>query len=409
MKLQITPQIKEIIQHPSRYKVIVAGRRWGKTHAALSWLTQGKQEPYERRWYIAPSYRMAKTIAWPIIKRVLGTYPYAKVNESELSVTFTNSKSEIALKGADNEDSLRGVGLSKVVLDEYAFMKPHVWEEIILPTLATSQGQSMFIGTPDGFNHFYDIYLRGLTEDLEYRSWQYKTVESNFVNPLEIEKTKRNMDGRLYRQEFEASFETLGGSRAAYNFERETHIKSTDELTYIKYAGIDFNVDYMSAEIACEYGNGDIHYYDEIRLHNSNTMELASRLKEQHPDLVEVYPDPTGKSRSTSAKQSDHMILRDLGFNVITRNYHPSHNALINTWNRKLKDAEGNINMTIDPKCKELISDCEQVLRKPDGRIDKSQEYAGRTHALQAAMYPVEYRHPVGQVGITSMEWSESL
>ncbi|MBC8428081.1 MAG: terminase [Candidatus Pelagibacter sp.] len=404
-KIQITPQIKEILLNKARYKIIVAGRQWGKTHCAIAWLLRGTQQPYERRWYIAPSYRMAKTIAWPIIKRLLGNHPYAKINESELTVTFTNSKSEIALKGADNEDSLRGVGLKKVVMDEFAFMKPHVWEEIILPTLTVTQGEAFFIGTPDGFNHFYDIYLSGLTEDLDYRSWQYKTIDSIFVNRDEIEKYRRSMDPRLYRQEFEASFETLGGSRASYNFDRTKHLKTNNDRTYVKYAGIDFNVDHMSAEIACEFGDGHIHYFDEIRLRRSNTAELGKLLKDKHPDLLEIYPDPTGEHRSTNSNKSDHMILRDLGFNVITRTGHPSHNDMINTWNRKLKDAEGNIKLSIDPKCVELIRDCEQVLRKPDGRIDKSQESKGRVHALQAAMYPVEYRFPIGQIGISSMEW----
>jgi len=208
----LNPLRREILLDPHRFKVVVAGRRFGKTYLALMWLCLGNIEANERRWFIAPTYRQGKMIAFPVLRQIFRGR--AKINESELKVTLPNG-AEICIKGADNEDSLRGAGLNRVVLDEYAMFKSHVWQEIVLPMLATTQGDAMFIGTPDGYNSLYDLYLKGQS-DPEWMSWQYTTIEGGFVADDEIDRLKSNMDGRLYRQEMEASFETTG-NRAAYN------------------------------------------------------------------------------------------------------------------------------------------------------------------------------------------------
>ena len=104
-------------------------------------------------------------------------------------------------------------------------MKPHVFEEIILPMLATTKGKSMFIGSPNGFNHFYEVYMRGqIKDEPSWKSWLYTTLEGGFVSADEIEEAKRNMDERLFKQEFQASFETAG-RRAVYNFDIDKHVK----------------------------------------------------------------------------------------------------------------------------------------------------------------------------------------
>ena len=273
MQLTINNAREEILNDQSRFKVIVAGRRWGKTVLALMWLCLGDILPNERRWFIAPTYRQGKMIAFPLLRQLFRGR--AKINESELKVTLPN-EAEICIKGADNEDSLRGAGLNRVILDEYAYFKPHVWEEIVLPMLATSQGDAMFIGTPNGFDTMYELFLKGQS-DPEWASWQYKTIEGGFVSDDEIDRLKSNMDGRLYRQEMEGSFESTG-NRAAYNFDRDIHIKKADSLTGNRFIGMDFNVDYMSAVFACEYTDGTVHYFDEIRQMNSNTESMAKEM-----------------------------------------------------------------------------------------------------------------------------------
>ena len=396
MNWTINKDRKEILKHPSRFKVIVAGRRWGKTHLALMWLCMGDIQPNERRWFIAPTYKQGKMIAFPILRQIFRDR--AKVNESELKVILPND-AEICIKGADNEDSLRGAGLERVILDEYAYFKPHVWEEIILPMLATSQGDAMFIGTPNGYNVMYDLYLKGQS-DPEWMSWQYKTIEGGFVAEDEIERLKSNMDGRLYRQEMEGSFETTG-NRAAYNFDRDVHLKkATSEGE--KFIGMDFNVDYMSAVLGCVYTDGVVHYLDEIRQSNSNTEAMSKAMKEKWGNEV-VYPDPAGKNRSTTSNRSDHQILKEHGFPVKARKAHPAVKDRLACLNRKLMDAKGNVGMTIDPKCKFLIKDLEQCERDKKGGLDKSQ--ADLSHSLDAATYFLEYRFPIVQRLATSVQW----
>ena len=219
---------KEILNDPSRFKVIVAGRRWGKTVLSLMYLLKDEFQPGERRWFITPTYRQGKMIVFPILRQMFNGFMGAKLNESDMSVMFENG-AELAVKGADNENNLRGVELTKAVMDEMAYIKPHVWEEIIYPMLATTQGEVLFIGTPSGYDMMYDLYTKGQAEP-DWKSWQFKTIDGGFVPKEEIERAKRTMDEVVFRQEFEGSFETTG-NRAAYNFDRETHCIKTKELS----------------------------------------------------------------------------------------------------------------------------------------------------------------------------------
>ena len=390
MKWQRNAVRKEIINDPHRFKVVVAGRRWGKTHLAIMWLLSEEIMENNSLWYIAPTYRQGKMIAWPVLKRLFRHHSEAKINESGLSVILSNG-AEICIKGADNEDSLRGAGINKVILDEYAYFKPYVWEEIILPMLATSKGQAMFIGTPSGYNAMYDLYLKGQS-DTDWKSWQFKTVEGGFVEKDEIKRIRSNMDGRLYRQEMEGSFETTG-NRAAYNFDRDKHLKKAEDIAPTKWIGMDMNVDYMTAVLACEYTDGTVHYYDEIRQSNSNTEAMSKAMRKKWPEVTTIYPDPAGSARSTTSHRSDHSILRDYGYAVRAKKSHPSHIDRLNALNRKLVNANGDVTMTIDPKCKYLIKDLEQVQRDKKGGIDKSN--IELTHALDACSYAIEYKWPI--------------
>ena len=323
----------------------------------------------------------------------------AKLNESEMSVIFENG-AELAVKGADNEHNLRGVELTKCVMDEMAYIKPHVWEEIIYPMLATTQGSVLFIGTPSGYDVMYDLYSKGQTEP-DWKSWQFKTIDGGFVPAEEIARAKRTMDATLFRQEFEASFESTG-NRAAWNFDREIHVKKAKEIPNSLWWGCDFNVAAMTAVLACQYTDGTIHYFNEVVLKNSNTEEMARKMKAIAPN-IEVYPDPAGKARSTTSNRSDFAILQDFGFLIRAKRSHPSHIDRLNALNRKLLDAEGNVTMTVDPKCIYLIKDLEQVQRDKKGGIDKSK--LELTHALDACSYAIAYKFPVITKASTIMKW----
>ena len=199
-----------------------------------------------------------------------------------------------------------------------------------------------------------------------------------------------------------ASFES-SANRAAWAFDRSEHVKTAKDYSSYNIIGMDFNVDYMSAVLANVYGDGTIHFYDEIRRENSSTELLCNEMKKKWPTVKEVYPDPAGVARSTTSSRSDHQIIRDHGFLVYAKRRHPSHRDRLNALNIKLIDAKGDIKMTIDPKCLYLVKDLEQVQRDRNGGIDKSN--IELTHMLDACSYLIEYKWPIVQRIATSMKW----
>lgn len=221
MEITLHPRQAEVFYDPTRFKVVAAGRRFGKSFlAAVTLFTEGAKTSkvrsdgvevdlsLEEVYYVAPTFEQGKKIMWPLLKKI-GQSLIAQKYENTGELVLVNGR-RISLKGADRPDSLRGVGLSYVVLDEYAFMKEEVWELIILPALARVEGGALFIGTPDGKNHFYDLYQQGLTGRPDWKSFHYHSTENPHLPKSEIEAARDRMSKDRYRQEMEASFE--GGS-----------------------------------------------------------------------------------------------------------------------------------------------------------------------------------------------------
>ena len=112
---------KLVAESPQRFRVVCAGRRWGKTHLALRELARFAAQPNQLCYYVSPSYRMSKNILWKKLKKKLTSINWVKkINETELTLELVNG-STIALKGADNYDSLRGVGVNFLVMDEKVY------------------------------------------------------------------------------------------------------------------------------------------------------------------------------------------------------------------------------------------------------------------------------------------------
>ena len=196
----------------NRFVVLIAGRRFGKTILAIITLIIAALSHNESLyWYVAPSYRQAKMIAWKLIKSFT-SFLKPKYNESELSVTFSNG-SVIELKGAENEDSLRGTGLWGLVIDEFASIYNNwaVWNEVLRPALTDKKGWTLFIGTPKGKDALFELYIRGQHKDAGYLSFKYKTIDNPYIDPEEVEMAKQQMSERYFRQEYEASFEDFVG------------------------------------------------------------------------------------------------------------------------------------------------------------------------------------------------------
>lgn len=206
----------EVFNDKHRFKIVVAGRRWGKSRLAcvtllIEALKNTNEFGYDLKgkevYYIAPTFEQAKRIMWGLIKQ-LGSKVIASVYENTGSITLINGR-KIELKGADRPDTLRGVGLGYVVLDEVADMKPEVWEQIIRPALADVKGGALFIGTPKGKNHFFNL-VEDAEQDDEWAIFKYKSIDNPTLDSKEIESSRKNMSSESFRQEFEASFSSSG-------------------------------------------------------------------------------------------------------------------------------------------------------------------------------------------------------
>ncbi len=216
----------EIFNDPARFKVVAAGRRFGKSFLACITMLIHALEDTNRAgydvgdkevYYVAPTFDQAKKIMWPLLKR-LGKLEkeggvIASTVENTAVATLINGR-RISIKGADRPDLLRGVGLSYVVLDEYAFMKPDVWQQIIRPALADVEGEALFIGTPDGKNHFYEMWEYANSHGPTWKAWQFESLTNPTLNPDEIRQAieSSHMTLATAKQEFGASFNAGGGT-----------------------------------------------------------------------------------------------------------------------------------------------------------------------------------------------------
>lgn len=368
MTITLSPCQSQVFESKARFRVICAGRRWGKSHLAIATaLYSAMEAPGRVIWFVAPSYRQAAQIAWKILKSlVLPLNCVSKINETDLSMEFKNG-SLIALRGADNFDSLRGVGLDGLVLDEYADMDPDAWTEVLRPALSDRQGWGLFIGTPKGFNHFHNLWTRAHVLD-GWEAFKFTTLDGERVPPEEIESARAELDPRSFRQEYEASFESMSGLVYS-NFDREVNIRDDLKDTGgTLLVGIDFNVTPMSAVVGVRAGD-QLHILDEVSLSNSSTQRLADELKRRYPDRrINAYPDPSGNSRKTSAGvgQTDFAILRAEGFQVIAPAKAPSVSDRINEVNALFLNAKGESHLFISRKCGKLIHCLEGLTYRED-------------------------------------------
>jgi hypothetical protein len=224
---------KGIPEDKTKFKVVVAHRKGGKTVMALMYLfmkawqcklaMEHNNVRVPRFTYIAPTYKQAKDIGWDLLKNIV---PHGlllkKPNETQLEIRLRN-RVIINLKGADKEDSLRGPGLHYALMDEYAFMRPTIWDTIIRPELGATGGGAMFIGTPNGRDHFYDAFRKGRDDGQEWKSWSLPATAplvgfdpdtqrgAAILAPGFLEQTRAEVSEKFYRQEYECEFQDNAG------------------------------------------------------------------------------------------------------------------------------------------------------------------------------------------------------
>jgi hypothetical protein len=252
MTITLKPPQGEVFLSPERFRVLVAGRRFGKTYLSLAEMCREAVRKGSLVWYVAPTIIEANRIAWEPLKEMTRPFWASRPNETKMRIRIKGGGT-LYVKGANRPDTLRGNGLDLLVLDEYAWMKPEAWGQVLRPALADKRGRALFIGTPQGHNHFHDLVERAAYLP-DWKAFHYTTAQGGNVTVKELESAALELDERAYRQEFEASFENMGVGRAyhafsAGNLHRSLRFDSRVSLCWT----LDFNLNPFCSVLAQVY------------------------------------------------------------------------------------------------------------------------------------------------------------
>ena len=228
LNFSLLPWQQEVYTDNTRFKVIAAGRRCGKSRlAATTLIIEGLRCPQGSAvLYVSPTMGQSRQIIWDLLLE-LGREVIQSSHVNNLDITLING-ARIYVRGADRPDTLRGVSLTYAVLDEVADIKPEAWEQVIRASLSDKKGRAMFIGTPKGRNWFHDLWK--LTGDPEWKSWHFTTQDNPLIDPSEIESAKKTLSTFAFKQEYMASF-----SNAGADVFKEEWIKYGEEPQYGSY------------------------------------------------------------------------------------------------------------------------------------------------------------------------------
>jgi terminase large subunit-like protein len=381
---------KTIANDTSRHRVAACGRRFGKSHLSIREMARFASVPDRRVWYVSPTYRMCKQILWqPLKKRLFSVRWVEKVNEADLTILLRNG-STISLRGADNPDSLRGVGLDFLVVDEAADVREETWTQVLSPTLSDTGGHVLFCGTPKGRNWFYDLWMRGQDGEPGWRSWQYTTLAGGNVPAEEVEARRRDLDELSFLQEYEASFVSFEG-RAYRDFARATHCRP---LAYDPRLPLIFSHDFnVEPGVACviqeqrdDQGNQFTAVIGEVWIpRSSSTPAVCRKLAADwghHAGVVKIYADATGGARGSARVAGSDLDLIKAELTPVFRDRlqmrvpaaNPPERTRVNALNSRIKSASGEVRLFVDPvKAPHVVLDLEGValLKGGSGELDK--------------------------------------
>jgi hypothetical protein len=416
-----------------RFNTLPCGRRSGKTEIIgkrrlIRRAMKGSKYPNPKFFAGAPTRDQAKRIYWADLKEMIHPdWRKGEPSEGELVIRLRNG-SDIHVIGLDRPERIEGVGWDGGVLDEYANMKPQVWESHIRPALSDKLGWCDFIGVPEGRNHYYELHLRAMAEMEEKgedSEWGAYSWTSSLVLPKEeVEAAKSSMDPLTFAQEYEASFVNFAG-QAYYTYSQDNVESVQYDATQPLIFCFDFNVSPSVAvicqELEFEDGTEGTAVIGEVYIpRNGNTVAVCSKLIEDygdHENVVMCYGDATGASSGTAqvAGSDWDIIERELRGVFGGRLYmrvprsNPRERVRVNAVNTRCCDAEGNVSLRVNPYlAPNLHKDLEgvRVLEGGSGQIDKKND-PKLTHCSDAFGYYIVAEFPVDaedRVSAFSME-----
>lgn len=381
MKLHQTQA--EIALDNHRFRVLCCGRRWGKTTLAVEEIKGVALSKNAKIAYIAPTYQQARDIAWQMLVKELKPI-VKKINESRLELEVLNTKggtSLIQLRGWEAIETLRGQFFDFLVIDEVASMRNFNinWEEVIRPTLTDTKGSVMFISTPKGFNHFYDLFN---TQDPDYKSFHYTSYDNPYLPKEELDKAKEEIPEDRFAQEYLADFRKTQGL-VYKEFSREQHI-TTDLPTSVSdtILGIDFGYTNPSCILPIKV-DGDNHFWilEEFYKTHQTKEQLAEQAKLY--GSTKCYADP--------AEPDSIDLLKKFGLNC--REVSKDVVAGVDRVRELFKQNR----IHISPDCINLIHELE-TYRYPDKKPEKNEEekpVKENDHALDALRYALYMTEPL--------------
>ena len=396
MKITLTNPQHKVSSSDKRFRVLISGRRFGKTYLCISEMMKYASQVNQNIWYCAPTFKMARDICWLPLKQILHQFNWVDdINESNLTIKIRKSNSRISLKGCENFDNLRGTGINFLIMDEFADIPELAWSEVLRAAVADTEGKVLFTGSPRGYGNWsYRMYLKG-KQDKEWDSFQFTTLQGGRVSKEEIERAKEDLDIRTFRQEFEGTFENYAGA-VYYNFHPVDNVIEK-EIDWKKplHIGMDFNVDPMSCAVA-QIDKDKIYFIDEIVVYSSNTDEMCQEIRDRYGTKMPIfiYPDPACRQRKTSAGgKTDLSILQNAGFNVKAKFKHTPIRDRVNNVNSRLKSADGKRHIFVSNTCKLMIKGLQQQIYKIGTNIpDKEQGY---DHMNDAIGYLIDVVKPL--------------
>lgn len=310
MEIHLSPWQTEVWDDTHRFRVVCAGRRSGKSVLSqLQVITWANQE-VGRYWIVAPTYKQAKTIHWEGIQHYVPQKLIAKKNEVELSLTLTNG-SIIELRGAENPDALRGVKLRGLVIDEIASIRnwDWLWQEVLRPTLTDYAAPTLFISTPKGYNHFYNLFELGNKSDGDYKSWRFTSYDNPYIPKEEIDNAKQELTEDTFAQEYMADFRKFTGL-AHKGWNRDINYIDAFDVPreWQRARGFDYGTAHYTGSPRVAIDNDDNWFVETCYLDNKRDIQgHADAIKATDYGLgfIPSWGDPSGAQWFIEFKKHD--------------------------------------------------------------------------------------------------------
>ena len=387
LEVTLTRMQSRVHECPARFRVCICGRRGGKTWYDNAWLLEGAATvPGSLNWFVGPTLGDARDLFYEPMLDMIPDRLLRSKNGSRLEITLVNGA---RLKGLSAEaGGLRGRGVDRCVLDEFAWWPDFdtTWQSEIRPALSDKEGLALFTTTPSGYNHAYDLYMRGISgASDEWAGFQWTTVDGGQVTQAEVDAARTDMDPALFEQEYLAGFTAMSG-RVYSAFDRTHNVHPVRDTGAELYIGMDFNVNPMSAVVAVKAAD-ECHVINEIELLTSNTDEIVDVIHDMYPGRhIVVCPAPSGRARKTSAAgKTDFTILQRAGFHVRAPNRSPLVRDRINNTQAMLLNSAGRRRTLVHPDCTKLIKALDGLTYRQDTNVpDKA---SGLDHITDALGY----------------------